>query len=151
MSAPATIVRAEVRRLAEVLRLLTLQLQEHQVDVDDARLSAAVKTVLDDPKRGFLLVAEVDGRSAGVAYVGMFWSLEHGGLSAWLDEFFVLPEFRGTGVGTALLEAVVADCRTLGCRAIDLEIDAEHERVRSLYERHGWTPVPRRRMVRRHH
>lgn len=149
MSASATIVRAEARHLDEVLRLLTTQLRDHQVEVDDATLAAAVRAVLDDARRGFILVAEVDGRCAGVAFVGMFWSLEHGGRSAWLDEFFVLPEFRGTGIGTKLLEAVAAACRTLGCKAIDLEIDAAHERVRGLYERHGWTPVPRRRMVRR--
>jgi len=149
LSAPATIVRAEERHLADVLRLLALQLREHQVDVDDARLAAAVEAVLDDARLGVVLVAEVDGRCAGVAFIGMFWSLEHGGRSAWLDEFFVLPEFRGAGVGTSLLEAVSAECRRLGCKAVDLEIDAAHERVRGLYERHGFEPLPRRRMVRR--
>ena len=36
-----------------------------------------------------------------------------------------------------------------GCASLDLEIDAAHERVRSLYERQGFTALPRSRVVKK--
>ncbi|HWM29431.1 MAG TPA: GNAT family N-acetyltransferase, partial [Woeseiaceae bacterium] len=81
--------------------------------------------------------------------VSFVWALEHGGFSAWLEELYVEPELRAGGIGTSLLHAVLAECGSLGCAALDLEIDADHERVRGLYERNGFTALPRRRVVKR--
>jgi GNAT superfamily N-acetyltransferase len=71
--------------------------------------------------------------------------LEHGGKSAWLDELYVLPEKRGRGIGTALVEEVIARCRASGCAAIDLEVDQEHQDAERLYSRHGFKQLPRAR------
>jgi GNAT superfamily N-acetyltransferase len=150
MSSPSyEIVRAGPRHAGEVLRLLGTQLAEHHVEIGDARLAAAIDGVLADPGRGFFLAAIQDGRVIAAAYVSFIWSLEQGGYSAWLDELYVEPDRRCGGIGTALLEAVIRECRAAGCAAIDLEIDADHERVRSLYLRYGFTGLPRRRMVKK--
>lgn len=145
------ISRATRDRLDDILRLLAIQLREHHVDIPDDHLRAAIQGVLDDPDRGFVLVQEMDGRCVGVAYVSFIWALEHGGHSAWLEEIFVEPELRAGGLGTQLLHAVLDECAANGCAAIDLEIDADHERVFSLYDRHGFASLPRRRLVRRLH
>lgn len=148
MTTPPTILRADERHVADVVRLLAVQLREHGISIDDGSIAGAVRGAIADPRLGFVLVAELDGRGAGVAYVSMVWALEHGGRSAWLEELYVPPELRGAGIGTALLRAAIEECRSIGCAALDIEIDADHERVRPLYERHGFTPLPRRRMVR---
>jgi GNAT superfamily N-acetyltransferase len=146
---PFQIVRVEARHTGEVCRLLATQLAEHHVEIDDARLEAAVQGVLAEPRRGFFLAALQGGRAIAAAYVSFQWSLEQGGHSAWLEELYVEPARRCGGIGTALLEAVMRECRTAGCAAIDLEIDADHERVRSLYERCGFTAHRRSRMVKK--
>jgi len=141
--------RAGPEHAADIRRLLAVQLAEHHVDIPAAELDSAIHGVIDVPKRGFFLVALQDGACVGVAYVSFIWALEHGGHAGWLEELYVMPEQRAGGVGTQLLEAVIAAARAAGCAALDLEIDRDHERVRSLYERHGFTALPRGRVVKK--
>jgi GNAT superfamily N-acetyltransferase len=96
-----------------------------------------------------LLIARADGVPIGVAYVSFVWSLEHGGLSAWLEELYVVPERRDGGTGTALVHAVKGVCRAHGCAAIDLEIEESQARAVSLYEREGFERHTRTRWVRK--
>jgi len=145
----ATIRRAGPEHRDAIGRLLAVQLAEHHVVIPDEELAAAIEGVLAVPRRGFFLVAEDDGACVGVAYVSLLWALEHGGQAAWLEELYVVPDRRGSGLGARLLEAVLAAARGAGCAAIDLEIEPDHERVRSLYARHGFTALSRRRMVTR--
>lgn len=145
----ARVVVAGPEHAADVLRLLAIQLREHRIELEPARLEATFQGVLADPSRGLFLVLELDGRRIGAAYVSFIWALEHGGQSAWLEELYVEPACRGTGLGTAFLQEVLDECAARGCAALDLEIDVEHERVRSLYLRNGFDELPRGRMVRR--
>jgi ribosomal-protein-alanine N-acetyltransferase len=48
------------------------------------------------------------------------------------------PEFRAQGIGTALLERVLAEARRLGARRATLEVRASNARARRLYERLGF-------------
>lgn len=141
--------RAGPEDASDLQRLLAVQLAEHHVDISAEELANSIHGVLDVPRRGFFLVALQDGLCIGVAYVSFIWALEHGGQAGWLEELYVVPEHRTGGVGTQLLEAVIAAATASGCAALDLEIDQDHERVRSLYERQGFTALPRGRLVKR--
>jgi GNAT superfamily N-acetyltransferase len=105
--------------------------------------------MLGEPRLGFILLAR-EGAAVGVAWVSTTWSLEHGGLTAWLEELYVVPERRSSGIGRALLLDVIERTRKLGCAAIDLEVDVEHARAEHLYQREGFSRLPRARWVRRH-
>jgi GNAT superfamily N-acetyltransferase len=144
-----TIRRAGPEHTVAIHGLLRDQLAAHRVAIADADLATAIDGVLAVPRRGFFLVAEQAGAPVGIAYVSFIWALEHGGQAAWLEELYVAPSHREGGIGSRLLEAVIAAARAAGCAAIDLEIDADHERVRSLYARHGFTALPRGRVVKR--
>jgi len=126
-----------------VVELLVAQLGEHAIDTPRDAVERAVAGMLADPRRGFILV---DG-AAGVAWVSFTWSLEHGGLTAWLEELYIVPERRDSGLGTALLRAAEERARAAGCEAVDLEVDAEHTRAARLYQREGYRPLPRARWV----
>jgi hypothetical protein len=73
------------------------------------------------------------------------FSLEHGGRAAWLDELYVVPAERGRGMGAALLDAACAHATAAGAVAVDLEVEAGHERAFSLYERRGFVRHARQR------
>jgi RimJ/RimL family protein N-acetyltransferase len=80
---------------------------------------------------GTILVAERDGRVVGVAGIE----------GEWLQGFYVLPEFWGTGIADELHAAVVDHGVTaLWC----LE---ENRRARRFYEKRGWRPNGRTRIV----
>jgi GNAT superfamily N-acetyltransferase len=128
-----------------VAELLVLQMLEHRVQTTVPRLHDVISSVLNDRRRGFFLVAKDQGRVLGVAYLAIILSVEHCGPVGWLEELYVSPNHRGTGVGTALLDAVLAQARERDLVAIDLEVDAEHQRAESLYRRTGFRNLPRSR------
>lgn len=55
-----------------------------------------------------------------------------------LDGLCVSDQARGQGVGTALLEAVVAEARQRGYRSVRLDVVDTNTRARALYERRGF-------------
>jgi GNAT superfamily N-acetyltransferase len=131
----------------EAIPLLAQQLDEHHIPYEPARLRSAVIGLADATGRGAVLLARDAGRAVGVAALSFVWSLEHGGLSAWLDELFVVPERRGRGIGQSLLEEVRRIARVAGCLGIDLEVQAGHERADHLYERAGFRRLDRSRWI----
>jgi ribosomal protein S18 acetylase RimI-like enzyme len=67
---------------------------------------------------------------------------------AWLEELYVAEEGRGRGTGTALVRAACVEATRRGCRAMELEVEASHQRVAALYRREGFRPLARSRWVR---
>jgi GNAT superfamily N-acetyltransferase len=125
--------------------LLLAQLADHAIDTPRAAVERAVDGLLADPRRGFLLVEP----GVAVAWVSFTWALEHGGLTAWLEELYVVPDRRGSGIGTRLLREAERRARAAGCAAVDLEVDVEHGRAADLYRREGFVPLPRARWVKK--
>ncbi|WP_116132468.1 GNAT family N-acetyltransferase [Tropicimonas sp. IMCC34043] len=63
-----------------------------------------------------------------------------------LDGLFVHERARGLGVGTALIEAIVAEAAARGMHEVRLEVIDSNFRARALYERRGFTAVGEMRM-----
>ena len=55
-----------------------------------------------------------------------------------MDGIFVAPAARGHGVGTALLDATIAEARTRGYAEVRLDVIDSNRRARALYERVGF-------------
>jgi len=139
---------ASEQTLDAVLALLGAQYAEHDIDLPEATLREATRVLLGDPRRGAIVLA-CDPGPIGVAVVAFTWTLEHGGLVAWLDELYVVPAHRGRGAGEQLLQRALGVAGEAGCRAVELEVDAGHARAEHLYERAGFAPLPRRRWSKR--
>jgi GNAT superfamily N-acetyltransferase len=134
------------RDIGEVTALLEAQLREHQMTPPTDVLRESLRTVIDNPRYGFILLAAgADNVAVGVAYASSLLSFEHGGVSGWIEELYVTPAWRGQGIGSRLLENVISTAKELGWRALDLEVDATHERAISLYQRHHFLPHSRSR------
>jgi GNAT superfamily N-acetyltransferase len=134
--------------LDEVTELLAAQLHEHDIPIARADLQFAADGILRVPGRGFVLLALHQGGTVGVACVSYSWTVERGGMVAWLDELYVVPAMREHGIGNALLAEVVATAGGAGCRTVELEVETSHARAEHLYRRHGFTDMPRRRWTR---
>ncbi len=80
-------------------------------------------------------VAEVEGKVVGVVGVGPG---EFSGTAA-LTSLWVDPRIRGSGVGSALIDAVVAWARGQGLSQIRLWVTELNQVAQALYERHGFT------------
>lgn len=62
-----------------------------------------------------------------------------------INNVAILPELRGRGIGTALMQHVVAEARRLGAKRATLEVRASNEGARKLYERLGFYVAATRR------
>jgi GNAT superfamily N-acetyltransferase len=134
------------RDLDNVVVLFEAQLREHQMAPPTHALREAIRTVIDNPRYGFILVASgFNDITVGVAYASSLLSFEHGGVSGWLEELYVAAAWRGRGIGSRLLEKVISTTKELGWLALDLEVDAAHERAISLYLRYQFRPHSRSR------
>jgi GNAT superfamily N-acetyltransferase len=134
--------------LDEVTELLAAQLHEHDIPIARADLAFAADGILRVPERGFVLLALHDGSAVGVACTSYSWTVERGGMVAWLDELYVVPAMRAHGIGNEMLARVIATAGAEGCRTVELEVETSHARAEHLYRRHGFTDMPRRRWTR---
>src|SRR5439155_1742161 len=131
--------------LEAVTALLVAQLREHHVATPEAKLASAIHWVLRHPERGRILVAIERGRPVGMAALSFVWPLEHAGRSAWLEELYVEPAARGRGLGTRLLHAALRIAAETGAVAVDLEVDADHQRAARAAAPPAPAPPPRAR------
>jgi len=146
----AKIRLAQPSDLDAVVYLLGRQLCEHRIDTASEQIKSVIERILVDTRLGFVLVAAgPDGKPIGVAFGTSILGIEHGGTSGWIEELYVLPEFRERGIGSQMITEFIRVAARLGWRAIDIEVDVDHRRVESLYGRHGFQPVPRGRFCRK--
>ena len=70
----------------------------------------------------FCLLAEQDGQPAGFALYFFNYSTWLGRPGVYLEDIFVLPEFRGLGIGKELLRRVAAIAVEKGCQRMQWEV-----------------------------
>ena len=93
----------------------------------------------------YYLLAGPDGRAPGEGEEAVGFVLSRGAADE--EELLLIaidPRHRGRGIGTALLERFIAAARTRGAERLFLEM-REGNPAESLYRRHGFAPVGRRR------
>ncbi len=83
--------------------------------------------------RNFGIYDDEAGRQVAYARV-----VTDGATFAWLCDVFVDPDHRGEGIGTALVDGVIAHLEPLGLRRILLATRDAH----SLYAASGFGPLP---------
>jgi ribosomal-protein-alanine N-acetyltransferase len=88
------------------------------------------------PAGRYYLVAEDDGMIAG--YAGL---LAVGGGQADVLTLAVAGDRWGEGIGTALLDGLLAEAGRRGCTEIVLEVRTDNDRAQRLYRRHGFARV----------
>lgn len=96
--------------------------------------------VINDARLGDITVAHDGEELIGYLITVYVFSLEHLGLTAEIDEFYVEPEFRSCGVGSALLLAAERTASNGGCTNLSLQLGDDNRRAQSMYLRHGFSP-----------
>ena len=106
---------------------------------DPARVGRELGRLFADPQLGAGWIAEMNGKAAGYLLAVYVFSLEHLGVTAEIDEFFVLPSRRGHGAGSQLLQAAEAEFTRMNCTNVSLQLGRGNDAAREFYRRHGYS------------
>lgn len=107
-------------------------------DFDPARVTIQLERLLADPTLGSGWIARAGHDAAGYLLAVYVFSLEHLGLTAEIDEFFVLPSFRGGDIGSELLKAAETEFVRRKCTNVSLQLGRGNDRARAFYREHGY-------------
>ena len=112
--------------------------------VPDAYYERAFEEMMRSEEYLLGLIFEVEGKTAGYALLVNTWSQEAGGKAVWIDEIYVLPEYRGRGIAKdffAQLKQLVPAAR------YRLEIEPDNIRAEALYKRAGFEELGYKQLV----
>jgi GNAT superfamily N-acetyltransferase len=102
------------------------------------RATEAFTLLLADERLGNVWFIQVDAKDVGYVVVTFCHSMTCGGLCAVVDDFFIQPEFRGSGQGNAAMAEVRSLCASRGVRAINVETGRENAPALAVYRRAGF-------------
>jgi diamine N-acetyltransferase len=108
----------------------------HGFDREKAR--AALTKLLRNPDLGRVWLI-LDGEApAGYVVVAFGYSLEWLGRDAFVDEFYMLPQYRGRGWGRKAMAFVEDAARSLNVTALHLEVVRENATALQVYRKLGF-------------
>ena len=85
-----------------------------------------------------VFLAYRDGEAVGLAICFRGFSSFKARPLVNIHDFFVLPAYRGTGVGRMLLGAVERRAREIGCCKLTLEVQENNRHARAVYAAAGF-------------
>ena len=79
--------------------------------LDGPTILAGTKNLLDDPQKGFYLLAEQNGRIVGQLMITFEWSDWRNADIWWIQSVYVLPAVRKQGVFRKLYQQLMAEVK----------------------------------------
>jgi GNAT superfamily N-acetyltransferase len=134
--ATAEVRRATVDDAERVAQLLHDFNTEFDTDSPGpAVLAARLRGLLGGTQTFALLSGEP---AVGLALVTLRPNVWYPGPVALLDEMYVAPQARRGGIGGAIVDRLIADCRRDGVSAIEINVDEGDVDAQRFYTRHGF-------------
>lgn len=108
---------------------------------DRQQQTEAMKAIAFDPNHR-LLIVELDQVPVGSFQLSFIPGVSRQG--AWrgqIESVRVVPERQGQGIGSAMMQWAVAECRRRGCGLVQLTSDRNRPDAHRFYERLGFRPT----------
>jgi len=95
--------------------------------------------ILGHPEQGKIKVARHDdGLIIGMVSAQLVFSTAEGAPSAWVEDMVIAEDWRGEGVGRALLDALMQWAESKGATRAQLLVDLDNEPALGYYQHLGW-------------
>ena len=127
--------QADVPRLLDLIDGLADYEKLPRPDADARQRLAA--DALATPPRFQSLLAELDGQLVGYAIYFFTYSTFRARPTLYLEDVFVLPEWRGKGAGVALFRACAREAVAGGCARMEWQVLSWNEPSIEFYRRLG--------------
>jgi GNAT superfamily N-acetyltransferase len=86
----------------------------------------------DSFEKDSIIVAEIDSKIVGTIELTKAYKARFGFFGV-LRRFVVHPDYRGRGVGKALMQHALEETKKLGCNALELSVDPANEMAHKYY------------------
>lgn len=125
----------DLEQLIELLRLLFSIEEDFCADTSKQRQGL---TLMLGNGNGRVLVAESEGRILGMCTGQLVISTAEGGPSVLVEDMAVFPEYRGKGIGRALLAALTEWAKGRDATRMQLLADKNNEPALGYYRHLQW-------------
>jgi GNAT superfamily N-acetyltransferase len=103
------------------------------------------RALLEEPAKGALLVADVDGTLIGVVSASWQTAIHVPGSYGLIQDLWVDPSWRGKAIGANLIEELLEHAATIGITQLEVGLPRESfpgvSSTRSFYEANGFAMV----------
>jgi GNAT superfamily N-acetyltransferase len=143
-------VRAATREDAPALFEMILELAEYERLSDAVRGDAGLlaRTVFEERAAEALIAETEDGGAAGYAFFYRTFSTFECRAGLWVEDIYVRPPHRGSGLGRMLLGRIAAAALEQGCPRVEWSALEWNELALGFYDRLGARRLDEWRMLR---
>jgi GNAT superfamily N-acetyltransferase len=141
--------KASLDDIPQLLALMAEFYAEADYPLNRVRAAEAFAALLADDRLGHVWLIEKNSEALGHLVVTLCFSMEYGGLIAFVDDLFVRRPFRRAGLGAAALEEARVFCANRGVRAMLVETGHDNVAAQAVYRRAGFVPTDRLHLTRR--
>lgn len=103
--------------------------KKHHVDAFEEMIRS------DDYLQGYIF--EINEKPVGYAITSKMYSQEAGGMTLWIDELFILKEYRSKGLGKQFFRYLKNNLAS-SVKRLRLEVEKDNEIAIKLYEKMGF-------------
>jgi ribosomal protein S18 acetylase RimI-like enzyme len=126
--------------LDELLPLMRAYCDFYEVYPPDDALLALSRALIADPAReGLQLIARHEGEAVGFATIYWSWATTIAARIGVMNDLYVAPTARGSGVADELILACLEECRQHGAVELTWQTAKDNERAQRVYDRLGGT------------
>lgn len=137
-----TITQASETDIPDLIELLSVLFSiEQDFSPDPDKQCRGLATLLASPTGHIAIARDENTRAVGMATVQLVISTAEGAPSAWIEDVVVREDWRGQGLGRALLDAVVAWAHRRGAVRAQLLADLDNAPALAFYDRLAWQPT----------
>jgi ribosomal protein S18 acetylase RimI-like enzyme len=136
------ITQVIVEDLTDLLPLMRAYCDFYRVSPTDSDLLKMSRALIDDPKRdGIQLIArQGDGQTVGFTTMFWSWSTLSAARIAVMNDLYVHPDARGTGLADALIDACAKACiEREDIVVLCWQTAKDNARAQAVYDRVGAT------------
>jgi ribosomal protein S18 acetylase RimI-like enzyme len=134
---------ADVPDLEALLEFVKAYYDFDGIPYRSEKIRTALGILLSDPSLGRVWIIRYGRKAVGHAILTFGYDLEFNGRQATITELFIAPEYRSRRLGSKMIRLIEGTCRQLGIGALELQVERDNVRARSLYRKLGFHPHDR--------
>ncbi|NNG02364.1 MAG: GNAT family N-acetyltransferase [Desulfobacteraceae bacterium] len=130
--------RASIGDMDSLIHLMRQFYKESGFELNERLSRQAFDELIGNPALGGVWLMYENETRAGYIVLTYGFSMAYGGRDAYVEDLYVLPEFRDRGVGRCGIHTLFEACRAQGIRAVHVDVGTDNTPAIGLYTAFGF-------------